>query len=99
MRKIYNYCAITDENKFNRNVIENHIDTSHKPVMAVTEVTDNNGFYMGAHMVTIVGYDYNYYYCAFGDENPAAVPKEDLEVTDSKGNMKYKVFFITEKNA
>jgi hypothetical protein len=93
---LYDYCAITDENKFSRKAVENHIDTYHKPVMAIIE-TVGKTILPDAHMVMIVGYDSFHYYCAYGKENPAVVPKEDLEVKDSKGNMKYKIYFYNGK--
>ena len=93
---LYDYCAITDENEFSKNAVENYIDTSKKPVMAITDVINNKGR-QDAHMVMIVGYDYNHYYCAYGRENPVAVPKEDLEVKDSNGNIKYKLYFYNGK--
>ena len=51
----------------------------------------------GLHMVTVLGYDFLYYYCAVGFEDTCAIPKKDLNVTDSNGNPKYKIYFYNGK--
>ena len=86
------YCAILDDNKFSRSVIENYLDNEHKPITAVTDVVDSQGEFMGAHMFVIVAYDYYNYYYAYGMEKAAVIPKNDFEVKNSDGSMKYKFF-------
>ena len=98
---LYDYCAILDDNKFSRNVVESHIDNENKPIMAVTEVefTNEKGeYFLGAHMVTIVGYDAMYYYCAVGKEEAAAVPKSEFEIKNTTNNaMRYRLFIYNGK--
>ncbi len=98
---LYDYCAITDDNKFSRNVVESYIDNENKPIMAVTDVefTNEKGeYFLGAHMVTIVGYDAMYYYCAVGKNQAAAVPKSDFEIKNTKNNaMRYRLFIYNGK--
>lgn len=94
------YCVISDDNKFNRDIVENNIDVNN-PVMAVTEVefTNKKGeYFIGAHMVTIVGYDAMYYYCAVGKDQAAAVPKSEFEIKNTTNNaMKYRLYFYNGK--
>ena len=98
---LYDYCVILDDNKFSRNVVESHIDNENKPIMAVTEVefTNEKGeYFLGPHMVTIVGYDAMYYYCAVGKEEAAAVPKSDFEIKNTTNNaMIYRLFIYNGK--
>ncbi len=91
------YCAITEGNKFNRSVVENYMESTHKPVLAVTEVLDDKGNYLGAHMIPIVDYDSNYYYGAAGDGKVAVIPKYDFEVKDGAGEMKYRIYLYNGK--
>lgn len=95
---LYDYCAITDDNKFSRAIIENYIDSEHRPIMAVTEVFDEDYHYLGAHMVVIVAHDALNYYCAIGDEEVAIIPKEDLEVkTPVSKTMQYNLYMYNGK--
>lgn len=106
---LYDYCAITDDNKFSRNVVESYIDNENKPIMAVTEVefTNKRGeYFLGAHMVTIVAYDALYYYCAYGgstkekekEKDIAAIPKTEFEIKNpSSGTMKYNLYIYNGK--
>lgn len=102
IRKIfYDNYAILDDNYYNETTVESYIGETKKPVMAIVDVigtiitpyepTDNS------HMIAIIGYDYLYYYCAVGYEDPCAIPKKDLNVTDSNGNPKYKIYFYNGK--
>ena len=106
---LYDYCAITDDNKFSRNAVESYIDNENKPIMAVTEVefTNKRGeYFLGAHMVTIVAYDALYYYCAYGgstkekekEKDIAAIPKTEFEIKNpSSGTMKYNLYIYNGK--
>ena len=98
---LYDYCVILDDNKFSRNVVESYIDNEKKPIMAITEVefTNKKGeYFLGAHMVTIIGYDAMYYYCAVGKEEAAAVPKSEFEIKNTKNNaMRYRLFIYNGK--
>lgn len=95
---LFNDYAITNDNKFSRNVVESYIDTEHKPVMAILDVTPSTTpFVSEGHMVVIVGYDAFNYYCAAGRENPVAIPKTDFEIKIKEGTMKYDIYFYNGK--
>lgn len=77
------YLAIdVKQESFNTSSIENSLNNNH-PVLALVstgEYVDYITMTELSHMVTIVGYDYFYYYCAIGEENKyTAIPKSNFK--------------------
>lgn len=69
---------------FNKTIIEDMINNNHA-VLAILETGDYLNYVEVeltkiAHMVTIVGYDIDYYYCVAGDGYYTAVPKTSFKM-------------------